>query len=88
MFLTLKRFYIFEVLWLAVSQVLFVFPLAFLAAFAVGLFLKAAWKCYVEGECLMNLKMRFKYYFVDEFLGAVSAWTMDKALQAKALQNM
>lgn len=34
----------------------------------------------------MNLKKRFDYYFVDEFLGAVSAWTMDKALQAKALQ--
>lgn len=34
----------------------------------------------------MNLKKRFKYYLVDEFLGAVSAWTMDKALQAKVLQ--
>ena len=35
----------------------------------------------------MNLKKRFKDYFVDEFLGVVSAWTMDKALQAKALQQ-
>lgn len=34
----------------------------------------------------MNLKKRFKYYLVDEFLGAVSACTMDKELQAKALQ--
>lgn len=75
-----------EVFWLAVSQGLVVFPWAFLTAFVIGLILKAAWKCYVEGECLMNLKKRFKYYFVDEFLGAVSAWTMGKALQAKALQ--
>lgn len=75
-----------EVLWLAVSQGFAVFPWAFLTAFVVGLILKAAWKCYVEGECLMNLKKRFKYLLVDEFLGAVSAWTMDKALQAKALQ--
>lgn len=78
--------YSFEVLWLAVSQGLVVFPWAFLTAFVIGLILKAAWKCYVEGECLMNLKRRFKYYLVDEFLGAVSAWTMDKALQAKVLQ--
>ena len=35
----------------------------------------------------MNLKKRFNYYLVDEFLGAVSAWTMDMALQAKALQQ-
>lgn len=35
----------------------------------------------------MNLKKRLKHCFVDEFLGAVSAWTMDKALQAKALQQ-
>ena len=62
------------------------FPLAFLTAFVIGLILKAAWKCYVEGECLMNLKKRFNYYLVDEFLGAVSAWIMDKALQAKVLQ--
>lgn len=34
----------------------------------------------------MNLKKRLNYYLVDEFLGAVSAWTMDKALQAKVLQ--
>ena len=34
----------------------------------------------------MNLKKRFNYYLVDEFLGAVSAWTRDKALQAKVLQ--
>ena len=34
----------------------------------------------------MNLKKRFKYYLVDEFFDAVSAWTMDKALQAKVLQ--
>ena len=34
----------------------------------------------------MNLKKRFKHYLVDEFLCAVSAWTMDKALQAKVLQ--
>lgn len=34
----------------------------------------------------MNLKKRYKYYLVDDFLGAVSAWTMDKALQAQALQ--
>lgn len=34
----------------------------------------------------MNLKKRFNYYLVDEFLGAVSAWIMDKALQAKVLQ--
>lgn len=73
-------------LWLAVSQGIAVFPWAFLAAFVIGLILKAAWKCYVEGECLMNLKKRFKYYLVDEFLGAVSAWTMDNALQTKALQ--
>ena len=78
--------YSFEVLWLAVSQGLVVFPWAFLTAFVIGLILKAAWKCYVEGECLMNLKKRFKYYLVDEFLGAVRAWTMDKALQARALQ--
>lgn len=61
-------------------------PWTFLTAFLVGLILKAAWKCYVEGECLMNLKKRFKYYLVDEFFDAVSAWTMDKALQAKVLQ--
>ena len=73
-------------LWLAVSQGFAVFPWAFLTAFVVGLILKAAWKCYVEGECLMNLKKRFKDYFVDEFLGAVSACAMDKALQAKVLQ--
>ena len=75
-------------LWLAVSQGFAVFPWAFLTAFVVGLILKAAWKCYVEGECLMNLKKTFKYYLVDEFLGAVSAWTMDKALQAKVLQDV
>lgn len=73
-------------LWLAVSQGIAVFPWDFLTAFVIGLILKAAWKCYVEGECLMNLKKRLKYYFVDEFLGAVSAWTMDMALQAKVLQ--
>ena len=73
-------------LWLAVCQGFAVFPWTFLTAFVVGLILKAAWKCYVEGECLMNLKNRFNYYLVDEFLGAVSAWTVDKALQAKVLQ--
>lgn len=73
-------------LWLAVGQGFAVFPWDFLTAFIVGLILKAAWKCYVEGVCLMNLKKRFKYYLVDEFLGAVSAWTVDKALQAKVLQ--
>ena len=70
---------------LAVSQGFAVFPWDFLTAFVVGLILKAVWKCYVEGECLMNLKKTFKYYLVDEFLGAVSSWTMDKALQAKVL---
>lgn len=69
-------------LWLAVSQGFAVLPWAFLIAVVVGLFLKAVWKCYVEGGCLMNLKKRFKYYLVDEFLEAVSAWTMDMALQA------
>lgn len=34
----------------------------------------------------MSLKKRLKYYLVDEFLGAVSAWTMEKALQAKVFQ--
>lgn len=75
-----------EVPWLVVSQGFAVFTWAFLIAFVVGLFLKAVWKCYVEGGCLLNLKKRFKCYLVDEFLEAVSAWTMDKALQAKALQ--
>ena len=73
-------------LWLAVSQGFAVFPWAFLTAFVIGLILKAAWKCYVEGECLMNLKKRFKYYLVDEILGAVSAWTIGEVLQAKVLQ--
>ena len=73
-------------LWLADNQGFAVFQWTFLTAFVVGLIMKAAWKCYVEGECLMNLKKRFNYYLVDEFFGAVSACTMDKALQAKVLQ--
>ena len=36
----------------------------------------------------MNLKKKFKDYFVDDFFGAVSAWTMDMELEAKALQYM
>lgn len=73
-------------LWLAVSQGGAVFPWVFLAAFVIVLIIKAAWKCYVDGECLMNLKKRFKYYLVDEFLGAVSAWTIGDVLHAKVLQ--
>ena len=38
-----------------------------------------------RGGMPYELKKTFKYYLVDEFLGAVSSWTMDKALQAKVL---
>lgn len=43
--------------------------------------------CWFDFESRLEvLCKRFNYYLVDEFLGAVSAWTVDKVMQAKVLQ--